>query len=220
MIETWKDLHNKHLNETGIVIGNGPSLKDIPVWYLEKYPSFGTNKIFLLDGFRPTYYVAVNPLVIEQVVNQVKSDDYDAMFVTEHYTKHLLTDALPLRSSVMPSFSRNSEEWIYEGYTVTYVCLQLAYYMGFDTILLVGCDHSYEFEGSPNELKLAWGEDVNHFHPEYFSNGNKWHNPDLEQSERAYKMAKTVFEADDRQIVNLTTKTELNVFEKGDWREW
>jgi hypothetical protein len=183
MMSSWSELHRKHKGETGLVIGNGPSLNEIPLDFLWKYPSFGTNKIYLLENFTPTYYCAVNPLVIEQVANRVNADDYEAMFITEAYTKHLLTNALPLYSSVIPAFSRNPAEWIYEGYTVTYVCLQLAFFMGFDTVLLVGCDHSYEFEGRPNEMKLAWGEDKNHFHPEYFSNGNKWHNPDLIMSE-------------------------------------
>jgi hypothetical protein len=220
MTSSWNELQNKHKGETGLVIGNGPSLNEIPLEFLGKYPSFGTNKIFLMEGFSPTYYVAFNPLVIEQSANYVLHIDYEAMFVTAAYTRHLLTDALPLFSSVMPSFSREPEKWIYEGYTVTYVCLQLAFWMGFTTVLLVGCDHRYEFEGEPNQMKLAFGEDVNHFSPDYFSNGNKWHNPDLAQSERAYRMAKTVFDADGRSIVNLTPGSDLHVFEKGDWREW
>lgn len=220
MTSSWKRLHNKHRNETGLVIGNGPSLTDIPLSFLHKYPSFGTNKIFLLDGFKPDYYVAVNPLVIEQAGNTVKDINYDAKFISEFYTRHLVKDALPLYSSAIPAFSRNPEQWVYEGHTVTFVCLQLAYWMGLKTVLLVGVDHSYEFEGRPNEEKLAFGKDVNHFHPDYFSNGQKWHNPDLRQSERAYRMAKTVYESEGRKIMNLTPFTALEVFEKGDIVEW
>ena len=219
-MNSWNGLNNRHKGEIALVIGNGPSLVDIPLDFLKKYPSFGTNKIYLLDGFQPTYYVAVNPLVIEQVGNRINNIDYEAKFITAFYTQHLLTDALPLYSSVIPAFSRHPDEWIYEGYTVTYVCLQLALYMGFATVLLVGVDHNYEFEGRPNEMKLAWGEDKNHFHPEYFSNGNKWHNPDLVQSERAYRMAKTVYDSEGRRIINLTPGSALEIFEKGDYREW
>jgi len=203
-----------------LVIGNGPSLNDIPLDFLGKYPSFGTNKIYLLDDFEPNYYVAVNPLVIEQVGNTIRNIDYDAKFIGAHYTKHLVKDALPLNSSVIPAFSRHPDKWVYEGYTVTYVCLQLAYFMGFSTVLLVGVDHSYEFEGFPNQMAIAWGADVNHFRPDYFSNGQKWHNPDLARSEWAYKMARTVYEFEGRRIVNLTPFTALDVFEKGDIAEW
>ncbi len=103
---------------------------------------------------------------------------------------------------------------------MTFVCLQLAYYMGFSTVLLVGCDHSFEFEGEPNAPAVANGKDVNHFHQDYFADGVLWHNPDLDQSARAYKMAKTVYDADGRSIVNLTRGSDLDVFERGDWQEW
>jgi len=220
MTSSWKRLQNKHRNKTALVIGNGPSLNDIPLDFLGKYPSFGTNKIYLLDDFEPNYYVAVNPLVIEQAGNTVRKIDYDAKFIAAHYTRHLVEDALPLYSTAIPLFSRTPDKWVYEGYTVTYVCLQLAYFMGFSTVLLVGVDHSYEFEGQPNEQKLSWGEDVNHFHPAYFANGQKWHNPDLERSERAYQMARTVYDFEGRKIFNLTPGTKLDVFEKGDIAEW
>ncbi len=145
--------------------------------------------------------------LLEPVIEQFNGD-IDKMecekFIAAFYTEHLLTDALSLYSSVIPSFSREPDKWIYEGYTVTYVCLQLAFYMGFSTILLIGVDHSYKFEGYPNEMVIAEGKDKNHFHPEYFSNGRKWHNPDLIQSERAYRIAKMVYGAEGRDIINLT----------------
>ena len=59
-------MKNRHKGETALVIGNGPSLSDMPLGFLTMYHSFGTNRIYLLDGFMPDYYVAVNNLVIEQ----------------------------------------------------------------------------------------------------------------------------------------------------------
>ncbi len=220
MMSSWKELSNKHKGETALVIGNGPSLNEIPPWFLNKYPSFGTNRIYLLSGFAPNYYCAVNPLVIEQF-----HDGINLMgcikFVTARFVQDgMITNAHQLYSSVQPSFSRTPEEWIYEGYTVTYVCLQLAFFMGFETVLLVGIDHQYIFKGGPNALSQAKGDDVNHFHPDYFGDGVMWHNPDLLQSERAYSMAKTVFDNAGRKIINLTPRSALDVFERGDIAEW
>ena len=62
----WRDLADKHRGETCLIIGNGPSLNDVPLEFLHKYPSFGTNRIYLKEGFTPTYYCSVNPLVISQ----------------------------------------------------------------------------------------------------------------------------------------------------------
>jgi len=216
-MKNWQELKGK--SGTALVIGNGPSLSDVPVKFLEKYPSFGSNRIYLLEGFRPTYFVAVNPLVIEQFNREINLLECPK-FITAHYTRHLLTDAFPLYTSVIPSFSRDPEQWVYEGYTVTYVSLQLAFYMGYDTVLLVGVDHSYDFEGEPNDMQVSKGDDVNHFSPDYFGIGRRWHLPNLFAMERAYNMAKTVYEYQGKRIVNLTPGSMLDVFDKGDIAEW
>ena len=57
MDNRWVELQDKHKGETGLVIGNGPSLKEITNEELQRFPSFGTNKIFLKEGFTPTNYV-------------------------------------------------------------------------------------------------------------------------------------------------------------------
>ena len=217
-MKDWQKLKGK--SGVALVIGNGPSLNDIPIEFLNKYPSFGTNRIYLLDDFTPDYYAAVNPLVIEQFSDDINEMECEKFITARFVQDGTVTGAHPLYSSVTPSFSRDPEDWIYEGYTVTFVCLQLAFWMGFQTVLLVGVDHSFEFKGMPNGIAQAVGDDVNHFHPDYFGDGVLWHNPDLVQSERAYKMAKTVYEHDGRKIVNLTPGTKLDVFEKGSIAEW
>jgi len=216
---SWETLKDKYHGQTCIIIGNGPSLRKIPRAFLEKYPTFGTNKIFLLDGFTPTYYAAVNPLVIEQNEARITEIRNDGVFLAAHAGIEG-EGVYPLYSAGIPTFSRNPDKWIYEGFTVTYVCMQLAYYMGFNVCLLVGVDHSYRYEGKPNQEVVASGPDPNHFHPDYFNDGVRWHNPDLKRSEQAYRMAKTVFEADGRRIINLTPGSKLDVFEKGAVKEW
>jgi hypothetical protein len=212
----WNDLQNKHAGQVGLIIGNGPSLRDVPLEFLKKYPSFGTNRIYLLDGFQPTYYVSVNPLVIEQSTEQIHGLN-SIRFLPK---QHAINDDLPLVSYHSPTFSMNPRAYIYEGYTVTYVCMQLAYFMGFDTVLLVGVDHRFEYHGSPNEEVVSKGPDPNHFHPDYFGKGVKWNNPDLARSELAYRMAQEVFYNDGRKIINLTKGSALEVFEKGNINDW
>jgi hypothetical protein len=125
----------------------------------------------------------------------------------------------PLRISPIKQFSFKPHEYVYEGYTVTFVCMQLAYYFGFTIVLLVGMDHKYIFDGKPNEKKFMIEDDPNHFDPGYFRN-QYWNNPDLNQSEASYKLAKTMFEKNGRKIINLTPETELDIFEKDDMEKW
>ena len=202
-----KILRNRHKGETALVIGNGPSLSDVPREFLTMYHSFGTNRIYLLDGFTPTYYVAVDPVAIEPFISDIDNMDCEK-FLKSHFTTHLITNAIPLHSSAIPAFSREPDKWIYEGWSVIYVCLQLAFYMGFSTVLLVGVDHNYAEDSA------------NYFDPEYKNGVDGWHAPDLERSERSYHMAKTVYDFDGRKIINLTPGSALDVFEKGRIEEW
>ena len=205
-MKSWQEL--KGTDNIGLVIGNGPSLNEIPIEFLKKYPSFGTNKIFLLDGFTPTYYVSVDPVAIDPFIDDIAKMDCKK-FLRASYVKNLLADAFPLHSSTIPAFSRHPDQWVYEGHTVTFVCLQLAFFMGFKTVVLVGVDHNYQDD-----------ESANYFHSDYTKDVEGWHKPDMMQAELAYNMAKTVYEWEGRRIVNLTPFTALDVFEKGDIAEW
>ncbi len=215
----FKGYKNLHKGEKCWILGNGPSLKNFDFSILKGEYVFGTNRIYLAD-YVPNFYVAVNPLVIEQFHDDINLMDCEKFIAARFVQDGTVTNAIELYSSTLPCFSRHPDDYVYEGHTVTYVCLQLAYFMGFTTVLLVGVDHSFEFEGDPNALAKAEGKDVNHFHPDYFADGTLWHNPDLEQSERAYRMAKTVFDDDGRRIINLTPNTNLFVFERGEIAEW
>jgi hypothetical protein len=103
---------------------------------------------------------------------------------------------------------------IWEGATVTYVAMQLAYFMGFTTVILIGVDHSFKTQGPAHRLVVSEGADENHFHPEYFGKGVRWQLPDLETSERAYMKARAAFEADGRKVLDATVGGKLTVFEK------
>jgi hypothetical protein len=101
---------------------------------------------------------------------------------------------------------------------VTHVALQIAYFMGFQTLAITGMDHRYSFEGNPNELRMLKGADPNHFSPAYFEN-SAWNNPDLESAEEAYRLARSYYEADGRQIIDCTIGGSCNVFTKGSLEE-
>lgn len=213
----WNELKNKHAGETCLIIGNGPSLKDVPLTFLKKYPTLGSNRIYILSDFVPTYLTCINPVVLEQFFY-----DFDGVKTTKFIRAgydHLVSGSLPLHSSAFPMFSKNPSVCVYEGFTVTFVSMQLAWWMGFTTVLLVGVDHRFTFSGVPNQEMKADAVDVNHFDPNYFS-GCQWNNPDLEGSEHAYKIAYNVYKQDGRKIINLTQGTALEVFERGEITEW
>ena len=193
-------------------------MKKIPDWFLAKYPTFGSNRCYL--RFVPNFYCCINPIVVEQFLGDIMQLDVEAMFLPDslqiaggnvHYLKSIYGP---------PFFSKDPTHGVHQGWTVSFVLLQLAFWMGAQTVLLVGVDHRYEYQGMPNEEQLAVGPDTNHFDPAYFTGGVRWNLPDLEMSEVSYRLAREAFEADGRQVVNLTPGTALGVFEKQNWRKW
>lgn len=211
-------MKNTHKGETCLVIGNGPSLADVPLDFLNKYPSFGTNRIYRMKDFTPTYYVAVNPEIIKQSTDEIGTIDAHK-FIRDGFADKF-EDAIPLKNSGQPQFSKEPLKLLYEGFSVTYVCLQLAYWMGFKTVLLVGVDHKYASNGGANVLMSAPMD--NHFSENYYQPGEVWNNPDLIRSAKAFELAKDAFSKarPRRKIVNLTPETGLDVFPKGKVSEW
>ncbi len=212
-------LMNLHRGERCFIIGNGPSLKQTDVPLLRKEITFGMNRIYLAFpemGLETTYYVAVNQLVLEQCAADI-SQLAMPKFISCRAPRDLTfpEDTIFLNTSGRkPWFSFDPAEVVWEMGTVTNVALQLAYYMGFQQVILIGVDHSFSTKGPPNTEVLSEGDDVDHFSKEYFGKGFRWHLPDLETSELGYRMAKAVFEAGGREIVDATVGGKLQVFRK------
>lgn len=215
---TWSDLHNKHKGETCIVIGNGPGLNDIPRLFLVKYPTFGANRIYLLPKFRTTYYTAIDALMISQWLDDIAKLPQVIKFIRASYAA-LVPGSLPIYSLKPHLFSYEPGRGLYEGWTVTFVNLQIAYWMGFTEVLLVGVDHEFIFTPNPDKKSYIPGDDPNHFDSAYFKNAY-WDHPNLMYSEEAYILAKEAYEKNGREIINCSTRTKLDVFRKEDWHEF
>lgn len=212
----FKDIHK---GESCFIIGNGPSLNKMDLSPLKNHHTFGLNKIYLLFDkvdLNLSYHVAVNPLVIEQSVKEFESLSCPSFLA--YRCAHKLIKALEHIYFILPqgklyTFQTDLSKEIFEGYTVTYVAMQIAFYMGFSQVFLIGVDHNFVAVGNPNNKQFLQGEDPNHFHPSYFGN-KEWHLPDLEASELSYSMARFHFNRDGRQIYDATVNGKLQIFPK------
>ena len=211
-------LKDKHKGQRCFIIGNGPSIKDTDLTLLRNEVTFGSNRIYLLFdriGFPTRYFVSVNRLVIEQCAQDIMKLPCPK-FISWH-CRDLVSftqDMMFLYSRPEVSFHTDITSGVWEGATVTYVALQVAYYLGFDKVILVGVDHSFTTQGKPHATVVSQGDDPNHFDPQYFGKGFRWQLPDLEMSELAYRMAKFHFERVGREIVDATIGGKLQVFPK------
>ncbi len=220
------ELKDRYRGERCFIVGNGPSLKDTDISPLKDEYTFGMNRIYLAFpdwGFRTSFLVSVNDLVNGQCYQDFQALDMPKFFSwhsrsllypqgsPDEYTHFLFT------TYTGPRFAQDVRGRLWEGATVTYVCLQLAFHMGFDSVFLIGVDHSFVSEGEPNTTVVSQGDDPNHFDPGYFGKGFRWQLPDLVTSEQGYWMARSAFEAAGRKVLDATIGGQLTVFPKVDY---
>lgn len=221
-LQTLKD---RHRGQRCVLVANGPSLNVMDLGFLRRETVIGVNKIYL--GFRkydfyPRYFVAVNRKVIDQGLTDIAALNCVKFLGDAGAQGKIQEDGLTyLVNTQDPQtrFCKNlAVEGMHEGWTVTYAALQVAYYLGFNQVVLIGMDHRYEFVGQPNEAHQLVGPDTNHFSPEYFSD-QQWDNPDLVRSEESYRIAKQMFEQDGRSILDATVGGACDIFAKADYRD-
>lgn len=210
---------NVHEGRRAFILGNGPSLAKTDLSRIKDEITFGMNRVYLAFpdwGFESRYFLTVNDLVIEQAgrdIEQLKMPKFlswrSQASVKDSANTHFLHSTY-----AGPKFTQDIRGRVWEGATVTYVALQLAYYMGCDPVILIGVDHQFSTKGAPNTTVESQGEDPDHFDARYFGRGFRWQLPDLEMSEIAYKMAREAFEKDGRQILDATIGGKLEIFPK------
>ena len=212
---------DRHRGKRCFIIGNGPSLNAMDMKPLADEITFSLNRGYLyfdrIDA-SCTYQVAVNTHVLKQFREEFLALDNERFFpwgtrrwFPEDSRIHYL--AGPVQPEP-PRFSTDISRDLWAGATVTYVAMQLAYYMGFKQAILIGVDHSFATKGTPHKLVTSQGDDPNHFAPGYFGKGVKWQLPDLETSELAYTLARDAYAADGREILDATVDGKLTIFPK------
>jgi hypothetical protein len=210
-------LKNKFHAKKAIIICNGPSLlkSDLSCLKSNNIFSFGLNKINLLfdkSDFRPSCVVAVNPFVLEQ-----NSEFYNTteipLFLDSRSLKfiHPRDNITFLHEMYGLYFAQDCSISICQGATVTFVAMQLAFHLGFKEVALIGCDHNFTSKGVANSIAIKTGKDEDHFDPNYFANGIKWHLPDLPTSEASYKLAYDIYTSSNRKLLNATEGGKLEL---------
>ena len=218
-IKKIRALKDTHSGERCFIIGNGPSLKNTDLTKLQNEFTFGMNRFYLAFpelGFRTSLLLTVNDLVIEQCAEDIRALPIPT-FVSWRGRKWIQpADNLHYlyTSYQLPGFSKDASGRLWEGATVTYVAMQLAFYMGFKQVVLIGVDHNFTTQGKPNTTVVSGGDDPNHFTASYFGKGVRWQLPDQETSELAYTMAREAYQTAGREIIDATVGGNLTVFPK------
>ena len=217
-----KKFNNINLNEKCFIVATGPSLRMTDLDILEKnqIKTISMNRIYIAfekTRWRPDYYICTDRFLIEEWENDINKLPLQNKFIGDRYSEFWNRDVPEnlykihiADSQVTDEYARFSDDivsGIYSAGTVTYACIQLAVYMGFKEIYLLGVDHN---------LSSNVKEKSNHFAPDYYSNesrvNNKWNFLNIALKE--YMAAKKYADLHEIKIYNATRGGKLEVFER------
>jgi hypothetical protein len=219
-------LRNRHIGKRCFIVGSGPSLRVSDLDRLRDEITFSSNQVFVVfkqTEWRPTYYTVVDRLIGQNFAKEIVDvqaikllpDFMRGVVKSDRRTMFYLHDVKrDAEGRHIPAFSINALDRVYGGHTITYVNMQLAFYMGVQTVFLVGIDHNYAVprgSAKPGEVAVHQGEQT-HFHPDYFRPGDSYIVPDFAKHEESYREAKRVYEQHGRAIYNATRGGMLEIF--------
>lgn len=171
--EKFKQIYGQKKGKRCFIIGNGPSLEIEDLEKLKDEDCFAANEIYKLydrTDWRPTYYVVMDrytkasPEIIENMRCEI-------MYLGDYYCRYnkvLRQDIICLHQHV----SFNSDTYIVSddisrsvtiSPTVSLVSMQIAAYMGYSEIYLLGFDHSYSYEFDNDGSVISTGIKDAHF---------------------------------------------------------
>lgn len=153
-----KEFRNKHKGERCFILGLGPSLKSIDLKSLNNETVFCVNHFHLYDKeniVKPKYYC-----LIDDAFYRGKDTDTTKLLTQKYEDAKFF---LNIRAhKVFREGKRNNMHYLYSKYiqynnyiktdasknmtagmNVIHTCVQLALYMGFSEIFLIGCDFNY-----------------------------------------------------------------------------
>ena len=216
-----KTLKNSHLGDRCFIVATGPSLTIEDLEKISGEFTFGMNSICKIYGetsWRPSiygiqdenvygsmeddilhWYGNANNILVSDVIakNFVVPDNFRLFPLNRAYHDNQLEI-----NKYFCKFSEDCFSIIYDGYSITYSLIQLAIYMGFKEIFLLGTDCSYK-KGEKN-----------HFIESGFVDKNAYNSYNRMMS--GYYEIKKYVDSHNISVVNCTRGGQLEIFHRRD----
>jgi len=229
-VDPWLSKNcGRHDCERCFVVGTGPSMQQIDCSLLKGQNVFAVNGAIYMEHLEPTYFVSVSDMFWRHHIRGIR--ELECRRFLPHWMRGPLDSESPTSwlSAPMPRptdaigqpmgnplfFSEHAERFIALGGTVMFVCLQLAWHLGFREVVFLGLDHNYGTTAgqAPGGADLRSDRFADaHFMKNYYRGG--FFNLDFLGMERAYALGLLHFEMDGRRILNATPGTRLDTYTK------
>lgn len=216
-LEKFKNIHR---GKRCFIIGNGPSLTydDLEKLHVENEICFGVNRIYLsfeYTNWRPDYYTACDYFMIKKDAKIIQKLLMNK-FIRYQFRENFFDDKRKLYEYGGLSndqkefpFSDDIVKGIYIGKTVVYDSIQIAAYMGFSEIYLLGVDLTANMIAEAEGSHFYKSPDTN----ERLARGER--NENL----RAMRNARKYMESQGRIIKNATRNVDWDELERVDFEQ-
>jgi len=200
---------NIHKGETALLVGNGTNLSLTPP-FLFNYPAFGMNTIHKYEGWKPKYYTGVDNRLMREFGKDIAEKYKDIYKFVPSGLKDWQGENFVIFNHLAKDLQDGwKPETLQDGITyhnVMHVAMQLAYWMGFTTLLMIGVHHKPDSgqshfwgmdTGMPNQVPLS-----------------DWVN--------GYKTLVTGMKERGVTVLNISERTYLaeDVIPRGKWKDW
>lgn len=229
-------LKNKYQGMQCFIIGNGPSLLSEDLERLKDQYTFASNKIYLMfdkTSWRPDFYGGIDSSTVNRDnIEKVKEISCKNMFLLDkcQYEREIynLNNVFYLKGN--EQFDRNKPKFDYDitkpmyFLGITFTLIEIAIYMGFKKIYLLGVDMTY---ATPEEIK---NNDTSKyaFCKEYINEedlkqqkallkNNYNYEADMKLVRKAYEIQQKDSEKMGVKIYNCTRGGKLEAFERADF---
>lgn len=229
----WK-FKNKHRGRRAFILGSGPSLKIEHLSELKGEVTFGMNQLYKCFGstsWRPKYYALSDSLVVEKYGVDILSAVNSTLFAAGNLRAQLGDAAQVVYfrkkqetyENHEPEFSANPLIHVHGGYTTTYLCFQLAWFMGIREFYTLGVDANYVLPQTVALSKDGVWEQVTNIHsgswflPDYYEQDAIMFKPMVKQQILAHCSARRFIENNGGRVYNAGADSPLEIFERVDF---
>lgn len=214
---------NIHEGKNCFIVGTGPSLTLEDVDKLNGQYSIGVNTLYKFydkTDWRANYYCVIDPNTYGAIGHNLKKYHTDDLFIAGNRIKEkdLIVNRFSLECSsfyrmAYPqyfetpcNFSDDLSDEIYDGASVVYAAIQIAVYMGFKEIYLLGVDCNYDKNTILHNSDLGYGKNYKY----------NWTKQTGLTMIEGFKVAKKYADEHDIKIFNVTRGGMLDVFPRVD----
>lgn len=224
---------NKYVGQRCFIVANGPTLcpEDLDLLHERGEITFGMNRIYKLfdqTSWQPTFYVCEDELIA-----QSQQAEINAISAAEKFIPIELKWWHDVNIDGACYFHLNYSQELQYSYafstdiahqldcrgTVTFSCMQIAAYMGFSKIYLLGVDHNYRVTIDINGNTVTDPTQKDYFCEGYDADIKDVVVHDMGNNTRAYMDAKKYCDSTNGQVTiyNATRGGRLEVFQRVDF---